>query len=86
MKRKMVGCLVGMLFCLALAANGMAAEDLGIALCAPMSGGAASWGKKADDLLVTDFNIDPVENPEGTVVGRYIGQFEHRFWHTTFNL
>ncbi|MGQ9646345.1 MAG: ABC transporter substrate-binding protein [Thermodesulfobacteriota bacterium] len=65
MKRKMVGGLVGMVFCLALAMNSMAAEELGIALCAPMSGGAASWGKKAD--VGTKFAIERINAAGGII-------------------
>lgn len=45
----------------------MAAEPLGIGLCAPMSGGAASWGKKAE--VGTKFAIERI-NAAGGVVPR----------------
>ena len=50
-----------------VAVNAMAAEPLGIGLCAPMSGGAASWGKKAE--VGTKFAIDRI-NAAGGVVPR----------------
>jgi branched-chain amino acid transport system substrate-binding protein len=43
----------------------MAAEPLGIALCAPMSGGAASWGKKAE--VGTRFVIDRINAAGGVI-------------------
>ena len=55
----LAGVMVGM--------NAMAAEPLGIGLCAPMSGGAASWGKKAE--VGTKFAIDRI-NAAGGVVPR----------------
>src|SRR4030043_2055739 len=45
--------------------NAMAAEPLGIGLCAPMSGGAASWGKKAE--VGTKFAIDRINSAGGVV-------------------
>lgn len=51
-------CLVGVTY-------GHAAEPLGIGLCAPMSGGAASWGKKAE--VGTRFAIERINAAGGVV-------------------
>jgi len=48
-----------------VAVNAMAAEPLGIGLCAPMSGGAASWGKKAE--VGTKFAIDRINAAGGVI-------------------
>lgn len=45
--------------------NAIAAEPLGMGLCAPMSGGAASWGKKAE--VGTKFAIDRINAAGGVV-------------------
>lgn len=50
-----------------LGSTSMAAEPLGVGLCAPMSGGAASWGKKAE--VGTRFAIERI-NAAGGVVPR----------------
>jgi len=56
---------------LVLGSLSMAAEPLGIGLCAPMSGGAASWGKKAE--LGTQFAIERI-NAAGGVVPKCEGK------------
>lgn len=43
----------------------VAAEPLGLGLCAPMSGGAASWGKKAE--VGTRFTIERINAAGGVV-------------------
>ncbi|MBW1997150.1 MAG: ABC transporter substrate-binding protein [Deltaproteobacteria bacterium] len=58
-----VGLVTVLLFSSAL----LAAEPLGIGLCAPMSGGAASWGKKAE--VGTRFAIERI-NASGGVVAK----------------
>ncbi len=54
-------------FAAMLATTSMAAEPLGLGLCAPMSGAAASWGKKAEEA--TRFAIERI-NAAGGVVPR----------------
>jgi branched-chain amino acid transport system substrate-binding protein len=48
MKKGILFVALAVLFGAALFTPAMAQDSLGIGLCAPMSGGAASWGKKAE--------------------------------------
>jgi len=48
MKGKFFVCALAVVFGAAFCTPAMAQDTIGIGLCAPMSGGAASWGKKAE--------------------------------------
>ena len=52
-------------FIAGIAMSTAAADTLGLGLCAPMSGGAASWGKKSE--VGTKFAIERI-NARGGVV------------------
>ena len=67
MKEKLSVVTLVLVFAAMLGTTSMAAEPLGLGLCAPMSGGAASWGKKAE--VGTQFAIDRI-NAGGGVVPR----------------
>jgi branched-chain amino acid transport system substrate-binding protein len=54
---------VAVFFVGAFIASATAQEPLGIGLCAPMSGGAASWGKKAE--MGTNFAIERINAAGG---------------------
>lgn len=54
-----------LVFALMVGAPSIAGETLGLGLCSPMSGGAASWGKKAE--VGTSFAIEQI-NASGGVV------------------
>ncbi|MBW2341208.1 MAG: ABC transporter substrate-binding protein [Deltaproteobacteria bacterium] len=54
-----------LVFSVMLGTTCMAAEPLGLGLCAPMSGGAASWGKKAE--VGTRFAIERINAAGGVV-------------------
>ena len=47
MKQRILIGVLSLVLVMAAGATVMAAETIGIGLCAPLSGGAASWGKKA---------------------------------------
>ncbi|MBW1722234.1 MAG: ABC transporter substrate-binding protein [Deltaproteobacteria bacterium] len=59
------------LFALISTTGALAGDTLGVGLCAPMSGGAASWGKKAE--VGTRFAIERI-NAAGGVVPRCEGK------------
>jgi branched-chain amino acid transport system substrate-binding protein len=65
MKRKLKFELLVLLLGLILGTTAMAADTLGLGLCAPMSGGAASWGKKAE--IGTKFAIERINAAGGVV-------------------
>ncbi|UCD80468.1 MAG: ABC transporter substrate-binding protein [Desulfobacterales bacterium] len=68
MMKKKLSCMLLVLFWgLILGTTAMAADTLGLGLCAPMSGGAASWGKKAE--IGTKFAIERI-NAAGGVTPR----------------
>lgn len=67
MNKKFSCILLASFLGLILATATMAADTLGLGLCAPMSGGAASWGKKAE--IGTKFAIERI-NAAGGVVPR----------------
>jgi len=73
MKEKLSVVTLVLVFAAMLGTTSMAAEPLGLGLCAPMSGGAASWGKKAE--VGTRFVIGRI-NAAGGVVPR--GESEAR--------
>jgi branched-chain amino acid transport system substrate-binding protein len=63
MKKGIVVLAVAVFFVGAFIASATAQEPLGIGLCAPMSGGAASWGKKAE--MGTNFAIERINAAGG---------------------
>ncbi len=65
MKRKLFIVALSLFFAGMLGTTSMAAEPLGLGLCAPMSGGAASWGKKAE--VGTRFTIERINAAGGVV-------------------
>lgn len=65
MKRKLFIVALSLFFGGMLGTTSMAAEPLGLGLCAPMSGGAASWGKKAE--VGTRFTIERINAAGGVV-------------------
>jgi len=65
MKRKLFIVALSLFFGGMLGTTSMAAEPLGLGLCAPMSGGAASWGKKAE--VGTRFTIERINAAGGIV-------------------
>jgi len=65
MKRRLFIVALALFFGGMLGTASMAAEPLGLGLCAPMSGGAASWGKKAE--VGTRFTIERINAGGGVV-------------------
>lgn len=62
-------------FIVGITMSAVAAEPLGLGLCAPMSGGAASWGKKSE--VGTKFAIERINSrggvvPKGEVAARML--------------
>ncbi len=65
MKRKLFIVALSLVFVAMSGTTSVAAEPLGLGLCAPMSGGAASWGKKAE--VGTRFTIERINAAGGVV-------------------
>jgi len=65
MKKRLFIVALSLFFGGMLGTTSMAAEPLGLGLCAPMSGGAASWGKKAE--VGTRFTIERINAAGGVV-------------------
>lgn len=67
MKKACFVAVIVMVFGLFFVVTSFAEETLGLGLCAPMSGGAASWGKKAE--VGTRFAIERI-NAAGGIIPR----------------
>ena len=79
MKKTIVVSALAVFFLGAFISSVTAQEPLGIGLCAPMSGGAASWGKKAE--MGTNFAIERINaaggvTPKGETKARMLKLIE----------
>jgi len=79
MKKGIAVLAMAVFFVGAFTASATAQEPLGIGLCAPMSGGAASWGKKAE--MGTNFAIERINaaggvKPKGETKARMLKLIE----------